>query len=250
MTMEHGTFGVGRAVQLALVGVIGVAFIGFIIGTVGSGRRGPQPAPPSRPPVAMDSSETLPAVRYEQMNIRELGPNRDFRTRLTDLVRTPVTAPAPGTIDPAVKLASLERRENNRAYNGAPPVIPHAIDQMSSESCMACHEDALRVGDRSGGRIPHPYLASCTQCHVEDWSRDLAARDVADNSFQGMPAPLEGPRAWIGAPPIIPHSTLMRTDCLSCHGPGGPAGLQTTHPERQSCFQCHAPSAVLDQYAP
>jgi cytochrome c-type protein NapB len=107
----------------------------------------------------------------------------------------------------------------------------------------------VRVGDLSASRIPHPFLSSCTQCHVEQGSPALGPAAPVENSFTGLPAPFEGSRAWPGAPPVIPHSTLMRTDCLGCHGPSGPPGMQTTHPERHACVQCHAPSALFDQYA-
>jgi cytochrome c-type protein NapB len=56
-----------------------------------------------------------------------------------------------------------------------------------------------------------------------------------------------GVRAYTGAPPEIPHSTWMRETCLACHGGTGAEGLRTRHPQRQSCTQCHAPSAGLNQ---
>jgi cytochrome c-type protein NapB len=79
--------------------------------------------------------------------------------------------------------------------------------------------------------------------------QEVALREpLAGNSFVGLNPPLKGTRAWPLAPPTIPHSTLMRSDCLSCHGPQGLYGLRTPHPERQSCVQCHVPGAELDQH--
>jgi cytochrome c-type protein NapB len=91
-------------------------------------------------------------------------------------------------------------------------------------------------------------LTNCTQCHVEQQAELLDPFVLARNGFIGLPAPFEGIRAFSAAPPVVPHSTLMRTECLSCHGPHGPDGMETTHPWRQNCLQCHAPSAVLDQH--
>jgi cytochrome c-type protein NapB len=71
---------------------------------------------------------------------------------------------------------------------------------------------------------------------------------LTENEFVGTKAPLKGTRAWPQAPPTMPHRTLMREDCLSCHGPQGLFGLRTPHPDRRSCTQCHVPSAELDQH--
>jgi cytochrome c-type protein NapB len=46
---------------------------------------------------------------------------------------------------------------------------------------------------------------------------------------------------------VVPHTTWMRNDCLSCHGRTASPGLETTHAWRKNCLQCHAPSAELDQ---
>ena len=48
----------------------------------------------------------------------------------------------------------------------------------------------------------------------------------------------------------MPHATLMRTDCLSCHGPASYPGLRTDHAQRVNCVQCHAVAASLDQTSP
>jgi cytochrome c-type protein NapB len=231
--------------------VIALAMAGFVVGTVGSARRA-QPlvdveVPPAAPRALPEG--VAPSSSYAEMAQSALGPNRAFRTTIAGVAPPQVSLATVALPPPEVKLASLERRATRRAYNGAPPVIPHAVDQLEAESCMSCHEHGLRVGNVAAARIPHPYMTNCTQCHVEGESRALPPFVLAENSFQGLPAPTQGPRAWPGAPPIVPHSTLMRSDCLSCHGPLGPEGMRTTHPWRAACLQCHAPSAQLDQYA-
>ena len=68
----------------------------------------------------------------------------------------------------------------------------------------------------------------------------------AANAFQGLASPTHGERAWDIAPPQIPHQGVMRERCMSCHGPNGRDALQSSHPERQSCTQCHAAAASDD----
>ena len=106
---------------------------------------------------------------------------------------------------------------------------------------------AAKIDGRVARPISHPPYVNCTQCHVEAQSARLEAREPAENAFVGLNAALRGERAWLDAPPVIPHSTWMRDTCLACHGPRGRPALMTTHPERQSCTQCHAPSADHDQ---
>jgi nitrate reductase (cytochrome), electron transfer subunit len=137
-------------------------------------------------------------------------------------------------------------RATNRAYDGAPPTIPHPIEQVSSASCLACHGEGLRVKDRTAAKISHPHWSNCTQCHAPSSGvpfDSTLARPLADNHFRGSQAPGPGARAHEGAPPQIPHTIWMRNDCASCHGPKGSPALRTTHPERPNCMQCHAPAA-------
>ena len=92
--------------------------------------------------------------------------------------------------------------------------------------------------------MSHRELESCTQCHaVADGNLPLdseLAAPIAKNTFAALALPLAGERAWEGAPPLIPHDTSMREDCMSCHGPLAQPALQTSHPERAQCLQCHA----------
>lgn len=190
-----------------------------------------------------------PAARsYTELREGRRGPNAAWRPALSQLVYDTPEAPADLGERDAEKAASLALRAERRAYDGAPPQIPHVIDQQSSASCVACHTSGLRVGDRVAPVMAHARYASCTQCHVEASNGRVPASTFAvANAFVGLrPAGVGGERAWEGAPPTIPHTTLLREDCASCHGVWGRPGLRTTHPERQSCTQCHGPSAVLD----
>jgi len=44
---------------------------------------------------------------------------------------------------------------------GTPPMVPHRIDDKTSESCLACHRDGLNGAPQT----PHPERLDCTQCH-------------------------------------------------------------------------------------
>lgn len=192
------------------------------------------------------NDDTILASSYSEMPDIASQALAKYQTSLTDLKRS-YDPFEEITITPAQKNFSLALREQNRAFNGAPPTIPHAIDQMSAESCMACHGEGYKSESLRISKMSHEYLANCTQCHVESSPTHMAASLFRENSFVGLPAPTGGSRAYPGAPPMIPHSTWMRVDCTSCHGFAGEQGLRTTHPWRKNCQQCHAPSSELEQ---
>lgn len=195
------------------------------------------------------------AMGYIDQDWSRHGPNAAWRNSLLDFQQRPAEAPnAAQPIAPEVKMAALHARAGRRAFDGAPPTVPHPVAQDSSASCLACHGQGLQVKDRFASKISHPtYGGSCTQCHVSTRGAFPAAdaalfsAPLTENSFQGSEAPPNGPRAWPGAPPVIPHRTLMRSDCMSCHGPNSLFALRTPHPDRQSCTQCHVAAATSDQ---
>jgi cytochrome c-type protein NapB len=175
-------------------------------------------------------------------------------TRTTAPSAAPPLAPAAGepwtrviADVPPERLDALAERALLRAFDGAPPVVPHEIDQISAGDCLRCHGQGPEADEKGAPKAPHALLATCTQCHIEEFSEYFEEVELTENAFQGRASPPGGHRAYLGAPPVIPHSTHMRSFCLSCHGPFGPPPLQNDHPERQSCLQCHAPSAWLDQ---
>jgi nitrate reductase cytochrome c-type subunit len=50
------------------------------------------------------------------------------------------------------------------------------------------------------------------------------------------------PRAFEGAPPLIPHDVEGEDmACLDCHRLGDNDAVITSHPERVNCRQCHIP---------
>lgn len=192
-------------------------------------------------------------VSYAQIDREKIGPNAGFASHLTTLVKPLAAATALTNVTEEQRLEAITQRQARRAFDGAPPVVPHPIPQDSTAACLACHGNGMAIKDRVAPKISHAHYGSCTQCHVPAQTGPRIADEPAllasltDNVFSGAIAPTKGERAWAGAPPTIPHSTLMRSDCNSCHGPTGLYGLRTPHPDRQSCVQCHAPSATLDQ---
>lgn len=188
----------------------------------------------------------LPATGYADIGAATRTNGNKWRTRLTDF-KTELDPLAEVIVTPEQKAFALMRREQNRAFNGAPPTIPHPAEKISDQSCLACHGEGLKSETLRISKMSHQFLTNCTQCHVESNPQAMEATVFRENSFVGLPAPTGGPRAYEGAPPMIPHSTWMRVECMSCHGFAGQQGIRTTHPWRQNCEQCHASSSALDQ---
>ncbi len=135
-------------------------------------------------------------------------------------------------------------RASRRAFDGAPPVIPH---QPFGAGCVACHTaDGIEVPD-VGFAPPMPHattggmsaISRCEQCHLWRQTDDL----FTQSSFRGLTQDLRhGERQSDTAPPRIPHQVFMRENCLACHsGKAAREEIRTSHPERARCQQCHVP---------
>lgn len=132
-------------------------------------------------------------------------------------------------------------RAERRAYDGAPPTVPHADP---GAACQACHDaDGQAVGAQVAPASPHVGTARegaterCRQCHAFV----TTDRTFVDSRFVGLPQTLDpAPRAVPGAPPVMPHRLLMRENCAACHtGPSARPEIRSSHPERWRCRQCH-----------
>ena len=124
------------------------------------------------------------------------------------------------------------------------------VENTNDAACYACHSGGVKIAGLKASVMSHAYLGELRPVPRADgtdtFSRRLMRR--VETTFVGLPAPKEGKRAYKGAPPTIPHSRWMRENCNACHGgPHGWAGMESTHPWRTNCVQCHAPSATLDQ---
>jgi cytochrome c-type protein NapB len=190
------------------------------------------------PALAVSPSGAIPGQTYLDWRQRRDGPNAVVRSNLGDLRAALPAVSSPVVRTPENKREALETRANIRAYEGAPPTIPHPIDEQNPGSCLACHRDGLVVEGRVARAISHATYTNCTQCHVTMEPR-FEKPPAPDNAFVGYRLDRKREQAWQGAPPVIPHSVWMRDRCESCHGVAGLPGLRTTHPERGQCTQCH-----------
>lgn len=141
-----------------------------------------------------------------------------------------------------VEKSSASERATRRLFDGAPPVIPHG--QLGAK-CTGCHNERGLEVPELGYAPPSPHektdglsdRSRCRQCHV------FRAADgvFRKSNFAGLEQNLrKGERLYAGAPPVIPHDTLMRENCAACHdGPAAREPIRTSHPERARCRQCH-----------
>lgn len=234
-----------RVVHVVAAGAVAVATLGLL-----SSWRG---APPLRRVARAEPAASRLPLAPTYATERER--HHDNRLRHSGNLRAMSARPSPDEPTPTVPdaqwQATLAARMQRRAYDGAPPTIPHPVRQQDFPNCLTCHGEGMRVAAQVAPAICHETHSSCVQCHVPSNGPVPGAPPAGvipfeDNAFAGLQPPTRGERAWAGAPPTIPHATTMRQRCDSCHGPLA-LGLRTSHPWRQSCTQCHAPSAALDQ---
>ena len=150
--------------------------------------------------------------------------------------------PVPGR-EGAYKTAAAARALR-RAYDGAPPVIPHENMGMG---CMNCHTERGMSLPDVGFAPPMPHeittglsaMSNCTQCHVFRETEEV----FRGNGFEGLLQDLRaGRQAHALAPPVMPHPVFMRENCSACHtGPAAREEIRCDHPERVRCAQCHVP---------
>ncbi len=159
----------------------------------------------------------------------------------------------PEQIEREIAASSAEVRAARRAYDGAPPVIPH--DNLGT-TCAECHDERGVNVPGLGYAPAQPHnetsgvgeTARCRQCHVFA----VTGAQFVGNSFVGVAqAPRSGARATDGAPPTMPHRLQMRENCVACHtGPAARTDIVSEHPERENCKQCHVEVAVTRSFVP
>ncbi|TWU48659.1 Nitrate reductase cytochrome c-type subunit (NapB) [Rubripirellula tenax] len=194
-------------------------------------------------------TKLIPAVSYSEIANTPMGPTKHWQATPQVLPSAEYDLFRKIETSEADKKASGQLRASRRAFNGAPPIIPHPVENTTDAACYACHSGGVQMAGLKASVMSHAFLGNCVQCHAPMAPAPFQDVDAAvATSFVGLPAPTEGKRAYKGAPPTIPHSQWMRENCSACHGgPNGWAGLESTHPWRTNCTQCHAPSASLDQ---
>lgn len=130
----------------------------------------------------------------------------------------------------------------NRAYQGAPPTIPHEVNErnMGDNSCLQCHQFGGYVAKFKAHApiVPHPEMLNCKQCHVTVKSNTV----FKESNWEAINnIPKYTNKALPTSPPVIPHTLEKNEDCLSCHAGAGLMKIRVTHPERTNCKQCHVP---------
>ncbi len=155
------------------------------------------------------------------------------------------------TADQVASPRQLAEIQTLRAYHGAPPVIPHEVDeeqQFGGNTCLQCHAFGGYVPEFEAYTplVPHPELINCRQCHVPVNTTEL----FVESNWQSSPPPDIHQAALLGSPPVIPHDLQLRENCLACHaGPGAPQEVRVSHPERVNCRQCHALSQTSEEWS-
>jgi len=226
----------GRAWLAFAAAVLGLSFVGFLAGI-----RSVEHEAPTPPAGAQPEGEVLPGRTYSELRLRKVGSG----SRVTSDPAT-LREGIPALSDPVPvrtedqRRAAVETRSRRRAFDGAPPSVPHAVDEMSSFACTGCHVKGMALEGRVAPVMSHPAYQNCLQCHAPSFGRPSEPWENAQTTFAALPSAGHGERAWPGAPPAMPHQTWMRQDCTSCHGVTGLPGLRTPHPDRFNCQQCHA----------
>ena len=113
------------------------------------------------------NGNVLAATDYRDIGEATRKRSLDWRTSLVDL-KSKFDPLAEVKVTPEQKAFALALREQNRAFNGAPPTVPHPIDQMSTQTCMACHGEGMKTESLRISKMSHQFLENCTQCHVEN----------------------------------------------------------------------------------
>lgn len=234
MTTENA-----RGLWVGVATICAFAGIGFFTGIRGSAQSTAEASARPTPP-----SATVSARSYADMREHRFGPNAQMYDGAFVKLAPPSASEKVPPQTFSDKLAALAARARRRAYDGAPPVVPHSISQYDPPACLTCHQNGAKIGDVVAPKISHAPYTSCVQCHAaaKDPRPGGEPAPIASNTFSGLAAATAGKRAYPKAPPQIPHPTWMRDQCASCHGPTGLLGLRTTHPWRQQCTQCHASS--------
>jgi cytochrome c-type protein NapB len=154
---------------------------------------------------------------------------------------------------PGADKTAAALRAERRAYDGAPPTIPH---DSFGIPCVDCHNERGIAVKEVGFAPPMPHavtaglsaISRCQQCHVFRKTDEV----FAANRFVGLPQDLRrGDRMHAPAPPVMPHPAFMRENCQACHdGPAAREEIRTPHPERVRCGQCHAERTVTTLFEP
>ena len=148
-----------------------------------------------------------------------------------------IAACNPSVAEDPTREQLLAERAVGRAYDGAPPVIPHQVVALGRTNCNGCHTPGASSNSaRIAPPRSHTDWGQCRQCHVEQ----LVSETFVASHLEPLRNEPEGSQQTAIAPPMIPHSTQGREQCAICHmGEQAPAALRAPHEMRPNCQQCH-----------
>ena len=139
----------------------------------------------------------------------------------------------------AVVMTDLEKRNQNRAFHTAPPIVPHEIED--EDACLDCHAEHMEIEDGVyANATPHPHLSQCVQCHPGSSPAFGEYDDPVESEFAGLEFPNIEQADDNVTPPVIPHGLNLRDNCTVCHSADHPVKeLRCDHLERTQCMTCH-----------
>lgn len=126
-------------------------------------------------PVAI-AGITVPQMSHQpyenclQCHVSALGPTSTWRSRPISLA------------DGNGFRGKASAGYGNRAYEGAPPVMPHAT--WMRQTCLSCHGP----GGANSFRSPHPDRHNCLQCHAPDAGLDQSPSLARQDRPPPLPA--------------------------------------------------------------
>ncbi len=78
------------------------------------------------------------------------------------------------TTERKAKIEEPSKETLRRAFEGAPPLIPHDVE--AEETCLDCH----RLGENDAVITSHPERSNCVQCHIPEVT---GVKPFVENTF-------------------------------------------------------------------
>ncbi|MDH4200056.1 MAG: nitrate reductase cytochrome c-type subunit [Spirochaetia bacterium] len=155
------------------------------------------------------------------------------------------------------RAAYVNQRAKSRAYEGAPPVIPHFITKSGTRYCLSCHgkgivfEREARVMNQKNALskiTPHPTWVNCLQCHVIQNDVRLFHKNKFKTFRLAHPEKIAKTGEEV-APPLRPHQEENRENCVVCHlSKTADSSIIPKHGMMEGCEACHMVPESLDIY--
>ena len=142
-----------RVVGLLVAVVVAVAAIGIATGMSNSSYQAKRPAVRERPPAGdVPPARSHTELQENPWTTPDAASAWQKSVAIAAAASAPISAPAE-TAGTSIEKTLIERAAR-RAYDGAPPVVPHPIRASGAAECLACHAKGFALGNRraSGDR--------------------------------------------------------------------------------------------------